>query len=292
MVFVWGRLGCVVVLAACNQVYGLDETRVLEAADGDGDGIADAVDNCVDVANRSQGDEDEDLVGDACDNCPAIANAMQEHRGDADAVGDLCDPHPAFGGDCVILVETFADPATFDTNWDVIGMRSEVHPAKGFVELAPGSGDVGIVARGLDGKFDVELHGGAEVATNARVEAVSNATTSQRYWCALYKPGAEQVEIGHVQNGISETDGSNLSSAPATAGLTIRLTSLTPTSGIPDSCRIDHGVAIGSVGPTFQIYPDLAGGNPGAFARGATARIDTIIITQVRTGACPTPVIR
>jgi hypothetical protein len=37
--------------------------------DVDGDGIADAADNCAQIANPSQGDADEDGVGDACDSC-------------------------------------------------------------------------------------------------------------------------------------------------------------------------------------------------------------------------------
>jgi hypothetical protein len=39
--------------------------------DGDGDGVADNVDNCVGVANPDQADFDEDGLGDLCDRCPA-----------------------------------------------------------------------------------------------------------------------------------------------------------------------------------------------------------------------------
>ena len=49
-------------------------TRVYEihpayAADVDGDGRVDAIDNCVSVSNPSQSDLDADGLGDACDNC-------------------------------------------------------------------------------------------------------------------------------------------------------------------------------------------------------------------------------
>lgn len=71
--------------------------------DNDGDGIADADDNCPDVANGDQADtngagrgdacdpdDDNDRVLDAEDNCPAVQNPAQED-GDEDGVGDACD---------------------------------------------------------------------------------------------------------------------------------------------------------------------------------------------------------
>jgi hypothetical protein len=61
------------------------------AADQDGDGAADAEDNCPAVANADQADADGDGAGDVCDNCPGVANPDQVD-GDADGVGDLCEP--------------------------------------------------------------------------------------------------------------------------------------------------------------------------------------------------------
>lgn len=40
-------------------------------SDSDGDGVTDAIDNCVAVANASQADTDGDGVGDLCDVCPS-----------------------------------------------------------------------------------------------------------------------------------------------------------------------------------------------------------------------------
>ena len=42
--------------------------------DGDGDGIADRIDNCPDVPNGDQADGDGDNAGDACDANPAVFN--------------------------------------------------------------------------------------------------------------------------------------------------------------------------------------------------------------------------
>ena len=75
----------------------------LVESDSDGDGIADADDNCPAVANPGQEDtngagrgdacdpdDDNDTVADADDNCPAIENAGQEDA-DGDGLGDACD---------------------------------------------------------------------------------------------------------------------------------------------------------------------------------------------------------
>jgi Zn-dependent metalloprotease len=71
--------------------------------DADGDGVADARDNCVNVPNPGQADANGDRIGDACaqdddadgtpdinDNCPDVANTGQADR-DNDGIGDACD---------------------------------------------------------------------------------------------------------------------------------------------------------------------------------------------------------
>jgi len=71
--------------------------------DGDGDGVADGVDNCPAIPNNDQANSDSDAEGDACDtdddndgvldpsdNCPLTANAGQEDN-DGDLAGDACD---------------------------------------------------------------------------------------------------------------------------------------------------------------------------------------------------------
>ncbi len=75
--------------------------------DFDGDGIADALDNCPSVPNPDQTDSDGDGLGDACDptdnndvdgdgipnatdNCPFVANPDQTDT-DGDGIGDACD---------------------------------------------------------------------------------------------------------------------------------------------------------------------------------------------------------
>ena len=67
------------------------------ANDSDGDGVADAVDNCASVKNVDQRDHDGDGRGDVCDNCPTVANSDQTDS-DFDGTGDACQA-PAGCGD-------------------------------------------------------------------------------------------------------------------------------------------------------------------------------------------------
>ena len=92
------------------------------AADLDGDGLINGLDNCPSVWNPDQGDLDSDKLGDACDVCPIVANATvcpkpgpddldgdgvangsddcpnianaDQKDQDSDGKGDVCDPCP------------------------------------------------------------------------------------------------------------------------------------------------------------------------------------------------------
>jgi CSLREA domain-containing protein len=77
-----------------------------QGVDADGDGIADANDNCPANANPDQLDTDNDGIGNVCDddddndsildtvdNCPLLKNRTQLDF-DFDGIGDACDPTP------------------------------------------------------------------------------------------------------------------------------------------------------------------------------------------------------
>jgi hypothetical protein len=56
-------------------------TVTTNLTDTDGDGVADACDNCPFKYNPDQKDTDKDTVGDACDLCPTIPNVDINHDG-------------------------------------------------------------------------------------------------------------------------------------------------------------------------------------------------------------------
>ena len=103
----------VLVIAACDGSG--DALPDANPDDLDGDGVANAQDNCPRRGNADQHDEDHDAIGDACDNCPTIANADQSDTTEAamngqfpDGVGNACDLRPALGGDEIARLATFA----------------------------------------------------------------------------------------------------------------------------------------------------------------------------------------
>jgi hypothetical protein len=89
--------------------------------DLDGDGVANATDNCPMIANANQANEDGDSTGDACDNCPPFPSMGAD--ADGDGVGDICDPHLLIPGDSITLFEGFAGPA-LPPGWIANGMWS------------------------------------------------------------------------------------------------------------------------------------------------------------------------
>lgn len=133
--------------------------------DSDGDGIADASDNCPGVANPDQYDEDADAVGDACDNCPHVANPDQAADADGDGVGDACDPRPGMT-DHIVLFEGFNGPLsgwTVPSGWSVAGgVLTGVEPAGSF-ELAT---------------YNTALTGDLAIATHLSVTAATGTTTA------------------------------------------------------------------------------------------------------------------
>lgn len=77
------------VLAGCNQVFGIKDTAPQPGADFDRDGIPDTEDNCPLAANPDQADVDHDGFGDACDPCPMGPQSGSD--ADHDGVDDACD---------------------------------------------------------------------------------------------------------------------------------------------------------------------------------------------------------
>lgn len=102
-------------VASCGRIgFGVAADSIA-ALDDDGDGIDDATDNCLGVANADQDDEDGDRVGDACDPCPPFPDTDDE---DGDGVAGRCDPFPTIAGD---KIERFAGFQRMDPALELAG---------------------------------------------------------------------------------------------------------------------------------------------------------------------------
>lgn len=288
----WLVVTCVLVLG-CNQLHGIGATD-LAGTDADGDGIDDAIDNCREIANLLQADEDRDRIGDVCDNCPVVSNNDQSDSGDSDGVGDACDPRPVVAGDCLIVLDTFADPALFTQHWRAYGFASslpQVELADGEVLVTP---EVPSALAALDdtgepfaGTFDVQLVGTTMFGTEqASLVARSNLIDSETgYGCALQH--AATASLSALTNRVGA--GHIIFEPPVHPRTVLRLVS--PLTSIETiQCRADWGLVADHYERTSTL---IAGGAPGFGVSGAPARIEAFAAYRFEPGgACPSPLLR
>ena len=288
-------------LAGCNQIYGLDETKIVPGGDfdADDDGFANELDNCPDVANSDQLDSDADNTGDACDNCPVVRNPGQDARGDSDAVGDDCDPAPTVPGDCLVLLDRFLDAATFDTDWQVIanndpGARQRItHLTSGGLRLMPnGAAELGISSR-VTGNFNATVRADLEALTtiDSFFTAVVNFSSTSRYYgCGVGRVNFDVAILHRARTTAGPRDfGVPMSSAPVRADWLARTTVFRGTAD-RIGCRIDYGVAVGVLNPSTDLPPlPPAGG-------GVIATVDPVVVRAIalyeQKAECPMPIIR
>jgi hypothetical protein len=288
-----------IALAGCNSVFGIERTKPLPdappPADRDEDGVADAVDNCIDVANSDQGDVDDDRVGDVCDNCPLVANRSQEATGDSDPVGDACDAHPDVGTDCLVVFERFHDPAAFAQNWQVI-TTSATPPAvdvtAGAVTVTPADAlAVALVERNLTGLVDTELLARATI-TRGEIYAASNVTVAGTgFQCGIQYSSAVdtlRIAVRRADAGASATSVRAMSDEPVDDRVYLRLAA-PPTPQDSIRCVADHGLAIGThrlIGSGANGNPAPTAGAPGAVLFDQPATFTTFALYRTQSAPC------
>lgn len=279
---------CLLVVFAlgCNQVYGLDTTRARDAAppvgDEDGDGLDDLVDNCRAAANPNQHDEDGDGVGDACDTCPLVIGPQTDT--DEDRIGDLCDPHPDEPGDCLVLLDTFDDAATFADAWKVTGSAAV---EAGTLKLVPTTAQnvVDVVSLVATSATDVIALG--TVSDPATVAAYSSRkTATDVYACRLRTNGTAAM----IVSGPSTAVPIALFLFPAQHAndrFLLRLIA-TPSKVLAETavrCRAEYGI---SVGVDSRPNEPRVVGPPGIAAGEGPVTVDAIALLRAGGSCAPT----
>lgn len=296
-----------VALGGCNQLFGVEHTDLAESIDTDGDGVFELEDNCPAIMNPSQVDFDGDGVGDACDNCPLYANTLQQNEGEVDeeldAVGDDCDPNPTRGGDCLVLLDQFAEPADLAANWELVHGASDPAPtlahAGDHVVLQPNAINkpAFMVARldgtRLVGRFSISALGDWSPPNNfAEAMVASDVTSVDRHLaCGLQKvsdtlatylrfqvsPTTSQVQAGYV------------SGPPVRSDVGIRLVVERATMDVA-RCSVKWGVADGVTASENPLAP-LPEGGAGIVAKNDPVSIRAVAFYQTL-ASCPAPTLR
>jgi YVTN family beta-propeller protein len=88
-----------------------DPASVPPAGDGDGDGVADPLDNCPNDANANQHDADNDGLGDVCDPCTSPAPIVKPKLSLAKLAAPAGDETLTFSGKATVPVSPAIDPA-------------------------------------------------------------------------------------------------------------------------------------------------------------------------------------
>lgn len=285
-------------MVSCNQAFGIEETRALDAyvaPDMDGDGTPDGLDNCIAMPN-DQVDTDEDGVGDLCDNCPLVANRRQENSGDSDPVGDACDPHSRQEGDCLIALDVFDDPTAFPEQWEI---RSSAAPAiahgSGRVIVTPGDTlPVALVMRDeqgvpFTGVFDTQLIASAAFTTGS-VYAMSNVSVAgSGYGCGIGYH-AQRATPGPLALTATSSDNAwifpgFLGNEPVDQHLLVRL--IAPLAAdTPFSCLATYGLAVGAAGTIAYGSYNPGPGAPGVQITGETVTLDAVALYRSQAGDC------
>ncbi|MCW5198475.1 thrombospondin type 3 repeat-containing protein [Desulfobulbus sp. F3] len=147
----------------CPAVANADQT------DADGDGAGDSCDNCKDAVNADQLDADEDKIGNTCDNCPAVANADQTDV-DADGTGDAC------ASNCKLTPDIISSLCPCENSWKNHGAYVSC-----VAQASKSLADLGVVAKNGRGAFVAK----AAQSTCGKMTSTSSEESSTAEPCEI-----------------------------------------------------------------------------------------------------------
>lgn len=268
------RCSVLLLLAACDGEPAWPDA---DPNDVDGDGIANADDNCEHVRNVDQHDEDGDAIGDVCDNCPTIANPTQADTTEVangafeDGVGDACDFRPGLSGDRLAALYTWANVeqgnAFTGTGWRI---EADELRAAGTARWTARRGEQGdgiiVVARIVS---LAQLDGGTLMI------AIDGNGTTAGATCTLRATTAGATELVAQEVGgavdvasIGVVDGSDAPQLVAWRRLTAAANQL--------ECRLLRGTQ--AIGVTIALTDDLITGAYAIGSEATSASLSSVIV--------------
>lgn len=189
----------VLLLAGCNQIYGLDPTTIREAGlltDIDLDGVGDDVDPCLAPVRDEIDDMDADGVLAKDDACPF--DDVQGTDADADGVPDACDPFRTSGGDRLRCYMSFGSTE----------LNARLWKGRGTMDWTSREGELYVTLldhpTGVVSTIDLE---GTQTTFETFV-SLANSNTTGPYAFRLWARAAETPDNKELGCEISGTSGS------------------------------------------------------------------------------------
>ncbi len=258
-------------LVACDGEPALPDA---DPNDVDGDGIANAADNCASKRNADQHDEDGDLIGDVCDNCPTVENLAQADTTEVavhafeDGVGDACDYRPGLAGDQVGAFYTWASPdqvnAFTGTGWTVDS--DELH-AQGGARWEVKRGESG------DGLIVAARATSSDLTGGALAIAIDGDGVNVGLTCTLRRGASGEELVAHEVGG-AETI-TNVTSDPLMPRTLVAWRRVTTVDKVLE-CRVDQGTTKQQT--TIPLTDDLIIGTYSVVSDGASASLSSVIV--------------
>lgn len=258
-------------LAACEGEPALPDA---DPNDIDGDGVANANDNCERDGNPDQHDEDGDALGDACDNCPTIANPTQADTTELaemafeDGVGDACDYRPGLSGDLVGALHTWSSGAAMNA-WNGIGwtIESDELRATGPARWSIKRGEDG------DGLIVVARMSSVDVSTGGATVAIDGDGVNAGATCTL-RMGASGEELVAQEIGASSDVASVTGIDPLVPRQLVAWRRVLP-SQTQLECRVEQGTT--KIDALITLTDDITVGVYTIASDGASVSLSSVI---------------
>ncbi len=243
--------------------------------DLDGDGIANASDNCERQNNPDQHDEDGDAIGDACDNCVATANPTQADTTEVavnafeDGVGDACDYRPGLAGDQVGALFTWAAPEQMNawtgTGWTIDGDELRT---TGTARWQIKRGEMG------DGLIVVARMTSVDLANGALTLVIDGDGINAGLTCTLQQGSGGEELVARELGGAMSTANVPASDPlmPRTLVAWRRLTRVTDEL----ECRVERGTT--TTEASIVLIDDTIIGAYSIASSGASASLSSVIV--------------